>query len=216
MLSTTVSVDWAETGFRICSLFMGAFTVLMVVTAVFYAFDGENNLLAVIFMVVFLASYAVPLIVNIHNLKLADFLKGVVYSIYMSPTYVNIFTIFAISNIHDVSWGSRPATQDTRVKAAADKKDEMYKDFRANFLIFWLAVNIVVGGWVTYASRNDQEYILLGIGIFLAAVLVIKLVLALLYIVLYLIHKVAILIRSRNLQKSQRFNRVRTKDRGNS
>ena len=30
ILSTTVSVDWAETGFRVCSFAMGLFTLLMV------------------------------------------------------------------------------------------------------------------------------------------------------------------------------------------
>ena len=30
IMSTTVNVDWAETGFRICSAVMGLFTLLMV------------------------------------------------------------------------------------------------------------------------------------------------------------------------------------------
>lgn len=30
IMSTTVSVDWAETGFRICSVVMGLFAVVMV------------------------------------------------------------------------------------------------------------------------------------------------------------------------------------------
>jgi chitin synthase len=182
MLSTTVQVDWAETGFRICSLFMGAFTILMVVCAAFYAFDDDQNAYAVLLLLIFMASYAVPLLLNFAHLKVADFIKGVVYGIYLSPTYTNIFTIFAISNIHDVSWGSRPGsnTMDknkaSKLKAAAAKKDEMYKNYRANFLVIWLSVNIAVGGVVTYASRNGQQDFIFYLGAFLSGVIAVKLI----------------------------------------
>ena len=76
---------------------------------------------------------------NITKLRIVDFVKGVVYSIYMTPTYINIFTIFAISNIHDISWGSRPSNiQDTGSKAMEKQKGIIYRNFRSNFLIMWL------------------------------------------------------------------------------
>jgi chitin synthase len=210
MLSTTVNVDWAEWGFRVCSVFMGAFTILMVVASVFYALDGTTNLFSIVFIGIFIASYIVPLLLNLNNLKIADFLKGAVYGVYMSPTYVNIFTIFAISNIHDVSWGSRPTTQDVRVKAAASRKDEMYKDFRANFLIVWLIINIAIGTVVTTTARGDNEYILLGIGIFLASVLFIKLILALLYVLMHWWHQILVAYKFSKIKKSGRFDFVRS------
>lgn len=117
---------------------MGLFTMLMVVSTIMYAAKNSIETIALVVIVIWIASYALPLMLNISRLKLTDFVKGVIYSLFLSPTYVNIFTIFAISNIHDVSWGSRPATMDASVKAAQSKKDELYKNFRANFLIFWI------------------------------------------------------------------------------
>lgn len=207
MLSTTVDVNWAETGFRICSLFMGAFTILMVVSSIFYALSQTLNSLAVLFILAFLASYLVPLMLNLHHLKAADFLKGVVYSIYLSPTYVNIFTIFAISNIHDVSWGSRPATNNAKVQVAAARKDEMYRNYRANFLIFWISVNIVVGGVVTYLSRNGQTYVLLAIGGFLVSVILVKLLCSCIHIVVTWYHRIMVSIK-KDLIKSKRENNL--------
>ena len=39
-----------------------------------------------------------------------DIVKGYIQFIMMTPTYVNIFIIYAICNIHDVTWGSRADT----------------------------------------------------------------------------------------------------------
>jgi chitin synthase len=61
LLSTTIEIQWAETGYRICSFFMGAFTLLMVVNSVFYALEEDVRSLSVIFFLLFLLSYMLPL-----------------------------------------------------------------------------------------------------------------------------------------------------------
>ena len=207
MLSTTVQVNYAETGFRICSLVMGAFTILMVVSSVFYALDKSSNLTAVILIGVFIASYFIPLLLNFNHLKVADFIKGAIYAIFLTPTYANIFTIFAISNIHDVSWGSRPGgnTQDkhaaAKVKFAAAKKEEQYKNYRANFLVVWLGVNVAVGGTITYWSRSGQEIFLLYLGIALSAIISFKLILSTLHKLVSWVHHLRVLCHIRYLPK---------------
>ena len=111
----------------------------MVVATVLYALDVDEmyNYTFILFAIWFL-SYFIPLVLNLSKLRAGDFIKGVLFSLFLSPTYVNIFTIYAISNIHDVSWGSRPATNDPVSKSAEKKKEENYKNFRANFLVFWI------------------------------------------------------------------------------
>ena len=139
LLSITVDVKWAEAGFRACSLGMGCFTILMLISTILYALnvDSMGNF-ALIFIFVWFLSYSLPLMLNIGKVRTGDFIKGVVYSIFMSPTYVNIFTIFAISNIHDVSWGSRPVVNNPLSRSAEQKKEENYKNYRSNFLVFWI------------------------------------------------------------------------------
>jgi hypothetical protein len=64
LLSTTIEIQWAETGYRICSFFMGSFTLLMVVNSVFYALEEDIRSLSVIFFLLFLLSYMLPLCLN--------------------------------------------------------------------------------------------------------------------------------------------------------
>ena len=69
------------------------------------------------FVGVIFLSYIVPLLTNFTKIKLGSFLKGVVYVIYMAPTYINIITIYSFSNISDISWGSRPAGASAQVSS---------------------------------------------------------------------------------------------------
>ena len=88
VLSTTVSVEWAETGFRVCSVAMGLFTLLMVGWSIVYAFQATIASVSVIFLALYAISYILPLIMNVGHLNVCDFLKGVWYSIYLAPTYI--------------------------------------------------------------------------------------------------------------------------------
>lgn len=50
-----------------------------------------------------------------------------------------------MSNLHDISWGNRPATSGTEMLAADAQKQQKlkanYMVFRTNFLLFWIVAN---------------------------------------------------------------------------
>ncbi|CAI2370275.1 unnamed protein product [Moneuplotes crassus] len=225
MLSTTVEVTYAEAGFRICSLVMSLFAIVTIVCSIFFALDGDQNRTAIILLGLVGISFIIPILLNIHRVKLADFVKGIFYGTILSPTYFNILPIFAISNIHDVSWGSRPTTKeqtkstDPAYLKAIAKKDESYKNFRANFLIFWLSINGAVGITLTTISRNlGNEFIFLS-GIVLSLLAVFKLVFSTIHKLLAWIHSFFVNRHIRNLRKRMKkdnipslHERVRNKD----
>jgi len=182
-LSITVTVDWAETGYRIFSLFMGCFSVLMGVATIMYAFEDDVAFFVLILGAVWISTYILPLLVNLQRLRFVDFVKGILYTFYLSPTYVNIFTIFAIGNIHDVSWGSRPSTMDATQIAAASKKDVMYKNFRSNFLIIWIVINTSIAIAITELSRNGEAQVISYIAIFMTFILFVKLACSILHVI---------------------------------
>lgn len=107
-----------------------------------------------------------------------DFLKGIVYVTYLSATYVNILTIYAISNIHDVSWGSRATVvheERLQFEEVNKKKRILYKNFRSNFLVFWLITNIAAGYAILHLTSNEIIDIIMYLGVFLIFITIFKL-----------------------------------------
>ena len=63
------------------------------------------------------------------------------------PMFTNVFQIYAMCNMHDVSWGNRPSSTGTEA-FTGDRNNQAklegdYKVFRTNFVLFWLIANIV-------------------------------------------------------------------------
>ena len=180
MLSTSVKLEWAEVGFWIASILMGSLSIVMVVSGILFSLQGELQLLVALFLISYMLLVFMPILLNLNRIKICAFLKGSVYAIYLAPTYINILTIYAISNIHDVSWGSRSDTNGKKIDARfvkAEKEREVnYKNYRSNFLIIWLIINILVANSITYASRNDHNWIIICIAIFLTGIIGFKIV----------------------------------------
>jgi cellulose synthase/poly-beta-1,6-N-acetylglucosamine synthase-like glycosyltransferase len=176
LLSTSVEITWAENGYRIWSFFMGLFTLLMLVSSVVYALDATFDSLGVVFLVAFILSYLVPLVLNCRKIRFTNFITGAIYATYLSPTYINILTIYAISNIHDVSWGSRPSEKNSLLQALEKRKGMLYKNFRSNFLILWIIINVAVGAAIITLSRNDNfdVDVIFYLGAFLLVVMLFK------------------------------------------
>ena len=106
----------------------------------------------------------------------------------MAPTYINIISIYAISNIHNITWGSRPEVKDKKSESKFNKIEKKleidYKNFRSNFLIFWLVVNLLVGNSVTYISRENNEVVILCLAYFLFSLIAFKLLFSSFYIII--------------------------------
>ena len=209
LLSITVDVKWAESGFRAWSFGMGVFTIVMVVTTILYAVNVDNTAnYAFAFIIVWMLSLSMPLIMNMGKLRTWDFVKGIFFSLFLSPTYVNVFTIYAISNIHDVSWGSRPANTDPVSLSAEKKKEEEYKNYRANFLVFWILWNVGTGFGLITLSRNGNSNTIFYIGLGLSAVVSLKIILSIFHLLVTFYHDWSVKRMIRRAKKSNVFNDV--------
>ena len=180
-LSTTIDITWAENTFRLWSLFMGLFTLLMVINSAIYVADASLTSLGVLFLFAYVMSYSIPFIINVTHLRVWDFIKGVIYCIYLSPTYINLITIYAISNIHDVSWGSRKTTENPAFNAVERKRSILYRNYRAIFLIFWASVNAIVGLVLQYLYSSQDLAVIFYIAAFLIGVMIFRILLAVLH-----------------------------------
>lgn len=115
---------------------------------------------------VMLSVYFVPLLMRpidfIQNAK--SYLVGMVCYILLLPTFTNILQIYAMCNLHDISWGNRPAASQagatgqntvTSNAAKAKKLENRYKLFRVQFLCFWIFCN---GAYAMYIHSLMNVY----------------------------------------------------------
>ena len=181
LVSTMIEITWVENTYRVCSFFMGLWSIFMVANSIVYVTETSIESLGVVFLFIYLLSFALPLITNITHLRVCDFIKGCLYCVYLSPTYVNLITIYAISNIHDVSWGSRETLENPIFKVVERKRDIQYKNFRSNFLIFWAIVNIAAGYAMRYFYSSGASSIILYMGVSLTAVMVFRIFVSLIH-----------------------------------
>ena len=103
----------------------------------------------VLFGTILLCIYFVPCIY-----RPVDFLSnfcsytiGFLMYLLMIPMFSNVFTIYAMCNLHDISWGNRPTTNSSGTEAftASQKKQAEtkvnYEVFRASVLFLWIISN---------------------------------------------------------------------------
>ena len=116
---------------------------------------------------------------NWKRIKGCDILVGTIYNIFLAPTYVNIITIYAIANIHDITWGSRPSAIERHREEQFEKiereKDLKYRNFRSKFLTIWVLINAISSLIANYSARNNSTELISAIAYFLTLIVGIKL-----------------------------------------
>ena len=107
------------------------------------------------------------------------FIKYMFHYIIMYPTYVNTLYIYAICNIHDVTWGSRPDANTADERKRADE----FEEFRTRWVILWAISNISYVILVASLSTSSEGfYYLYGILLLITAIISIKFIGSLLYL----------------------------------
>ena len=185
ILSTSIRLEWAMAAFWVSSLILGVFSIVLVVWGILYAIREDFDFIRIVGFCSYILLIVLPIILNLKHIRICQFLTGSFYIICLAPTYINIISIYAISNIHNITWGSRPDTKDRKTQSKfeqVERKLEIeYKNFRSNFLAFWLIVNICVGNSVTWISRGGFESLIFILAVLLLCILMFKIVFSSLY-----------------------------------
>lgn len=74
--------------------------------------------------VIMLSVYVIPMILRPIDFlsNLSGYCIGLLTYLLLIPMYINTFSIYAFSNLHDVSWGNRPTTTGTGTEAFSNNK----------------------------------------------------------------------------------------------
>ena len=100
--------------FVCCVLCLFNFLILM---SAYYKLLTSEATLSFVVTGIYLVSYVVPPMIFDHQNFLREIwcqIAGLFCYILTIPMYQIVFQIFAYANIHDVSWGSRDAAQETQ------------------------------------------------------------------------------------------------------
>ena len=109
-------------------------------------------------VIAIILTYLIPGVFHWRSIKILWFFFGVIFLIFLSPTYVIIFGIFAAANIHDVSWGSWPTTGNTQLSKLEATKKENYENNWANYFFVWALINVAVGWGLSFIFRNNSKF----------------------------------------------------------
>lgn len=105
------------------------------------------------FVCIFIGSIGIGnLILLIMNDCFFKVCMGIVQLLLMTPTFINIFTIYSICNIHDCSWGNRP---ETMTKEERDRMEDFEK-FRTKWVASWAVTNLLIAVSITNLSEIED------------------------------------------------------------
>ena len=115
------------------------------------------------------------------NCEVITILKGVLHYVFLIPTYVNIFFIYSICNVHDCTWGNRPDS----LTAEEKERLEEFEEFRTRWAIIWALCN---SGFAYVMAQLDEAdslvsyYFLSGVILVGIAVIIIRVLGGLIYL----------------------------------
>ncbi|CEP01513.1 hypothetical protein PBRA_002119 [Plasmodiophora brassicae] len=138
-----------------CSaILFGVYFIAMVALSIQYSVDqiraGSPLLLATLFL-----TWGMYVVLAVLHGELVTLLTAIIGYVFMMPTFLVIMPIFAFTNVHDVSWGTKDldsaafgdANANEKVKERVRRRFNM---FRITLLLFWIGSNVVLAGAAIY------------------------------------------------------------------
>ena len=138
---------------------MGVYQIYITILIVQFIIDTNGTSYVLPLFAAGIGSFALIVIINC---EIFTVFRGTFHFLFMIPTYVNIFLIYSICNIHDCTWGNRPDT------LSNDEKErlEEFEEFRSRWTALWTLSNgflgyvILVISDLTTTDSNGTYYLI--------------------------------------------------------
>jgi cellulose synthase/poly-beta-1,6-N-acetylglucosamine synthase-like glycosyltransferase len=170
LMSITKPIEKSAAAYTVMVILFGIFIFVSIGFGFKYFWEETKGEIVGYLMIVTLASsYFVPPLLNLTRINFCKYIVGMGIMIFLSPMYINIFIIYSMANLHDISWGNR----DTDSKKSIETRKNLEK-FRALCLIVWIFVNAVYGYGIIYISRASQRFYILVLTILVSGTVLMK------------------------------------------
>ena len=162
--------------YKIIASLFGIYMVGSLVSSIIFLKDNSYQQL-VLFAI--LGTISIFAITTLANCAVMTILKGIGHYLFLTPTYVNIFLIYAICNTHDCTWGNRP---DLLTQEEKNRLEE-FEEFRTKWTIVWVLCNSGFAYFLQSLSNTSQgSWYVYSIGMIGLAILFIRFTGAMLYL----------------------------------
>ena len=124
-----------ENIFRFFCAILGVFQfyIILLIAELYYT-TAQNFQLNIL---IILGIASIFLFIVLLNGEVWTIFKGIFHYIFFIPTYMNIFIIYSICNIHDCTWGNRP----DKLNSEEKEKLEDFEEFRTKWAVVWALCN---------------------------------------------------------------------------
>lgn len=163
--------------YKIISVFFGIYMLATIVLTVMYIFTASYPVWIIYVILGTAGCFGIGILLHCAVMTVV---KGIFHYLFLTPTYVNIFLIYSICNIHDCTWGNRPDLLTTEEK----NKIEEFEEFRTRWIIIWVLCN---GGYIVMLQSiqsTDSGYLYIyGLAMLAIAIVLLRFCGSLLYLV---------------------------------
>jgi len=174
LMSITKPIEKSAFAYTSMVILFGIFIFISIGFGLKYFWDEtKGEIVGVLLALTIALSYIVPPLLNFTRINFCKYFLGASILVFLSPMYINIFIIYSMANLHDISWGNR----DTDSKKSMETRKNLEK-FRALCLIVWIFVNCLYGYAIIYISRDSQRFYILALGILVSGTVMTKIIFA--------------------------------------
>jgi cellulose synthase/poly-beta-1,6-N-acetylglucosamine synthase-like glycosyltransferase len=150
LLSMGVKPRRIEDAYKGLSFILGCYQVYIIYLICYFAYSQNFSYKPEVVVASILGTASVFALVVLLNCETITIIKGIFHYILLIPTYVNIFFIYSICNVHDCTWGNRPDVLTDEEK----ERLEEFEEFRTRWAIIWVLCN---SGFAYVMSELDKQ-----------------------------------------------------------
>ena len=158
-MSLAVKPKRIEDFYKAIVAILGAYQIFVIGIVIEFALSkGTDFQLVNMGLGLTACGFAIIVLINCEGFNL---LPKCLHYVLLIPTYVNIFLIYSICNVHDCTWGNRPDTLNSDEK----QRLEEFEEFRAKWVIIWVVCNSAFSYFLTLSrdstSSNSYYYFMI-------------------------------------------------------
>lgn len=173
--------------YRIISGILGIYSYATIILTLLFIFrqgveinSNWSDKLSASLLIAGAGMFAIIILLNWRN-ALYPVVKGSAAFIFLTGTYVNLFNIYAICNIHDCTWGNRPDKQTDEEKNSAKE----YRNGRSRWVLVWIVSNgavAIILNWMDGKGGQTSHIYVNMLALFVFGIIVLKFIGGLLYV----------------------------------